>query len=452
MKNGIIENPRQNRQKGDETTSKTTSKTNQQRISPALRHAPHLDHATEGATLLLQIPEDETGFIDAFDLATWLSKSPEKKSPKAGIFWGAIRWFASENPSPKGPDRDKKAIELLDDIKKDLPAKQVSLSTLKAYEASLKAMTNWSQQKRTIDAEGTAFVDPLVATTDMLARHDISARAKLNYRSALLWHLDQKTDLTERDTQARAMLCDKDVLPTKNKQQQGPVVPEKDLKTILSHLEAMANKKSNGIAAMTVTWIKAGLATGLRPAEWLDASWATKDKKALQTISAKTKVGQVAYLQKPHDGLSSQAMQPMLMREIPLLDDADKEAVEKMLNLIANKVPGHLPRAERQDALNTLYLSIKQRLYTACKDLYKGKKKYSLYAFRRQFSANAKAAVGPDVTAELMGHFSAQSPSTGYYGKANQAHGRFKAAGAQRKMQEALVASGEKGTHQTPSN
>lgn len=448
MEKDIAKNTLQNSQKPDETDSKTNSR----RISPALRHAPHLDHATNGATLLFQIPEDEIGFIDALDLATWLSKSPEKKTSKAGILWGAIRWFASEHPSPKGPDRDKKAIELLDDIKKDLPTKQISLSTLRAYEASLKAMTNWSQQKRAVDAESTAFVDPLVATTDMLARHDISPRAKLNYRSALLWHLDQKTELTERDAQAKGLLGDKDALPTKNKRQQGLVVPEKDLKQILSHLEEMANKKSNGIAAMTITWIKAGLATGLRPVEWLDASWATKDKKALQTISAKTKVGQVAYLQKAHDGLNSQAMQPMLLREIPLLDEADNDAVDKMLSLIAIKVPGHLPRAERQDALNTLYLAIKQRLYTACKHLYKGKKKYSLYAFRRQFSANAKAAVGSDVTAELMGHFSAKSPSTGYYGKANQAHGRFKAVGAQRKMQEALVASGEKEPHQAPSN
>lgn len=438
MKNGIIENVLLNSKNRDGAASK---KTNTRHISPALRHAPQLDHATEGATLLLQIPEEETGFIDALDLATWLSKCPERKTAKAGIFWGAIRWFASENPSLKGPDRDKKAIEILEDIKKDLPAKQISLSTLKVYEASLKAMANWSQKKRTVDAEETAFVDPLVAITDLLARNNISARTKLTYRSALLWHLDQKSNLTERDIQAREILCDKDVLPAKNKREQGRVVPEKDLNKILSHLEAMANKKSNGIAAMTVTWIKAGLATGLRPVEWMDASWATKDKEALQTISAKTKVGQVAYQQKPHDGFSSQALQPMLVREIPIFDDDDMEAVDKMLRLIANKVPMHLPRAKRQDALNKLYLSIKQRLYTACKYLYKGKKKFSLYAFRRQFSANAKAAVGSDLTAELMGHFSAQSPSTGYYGKANQAYSRFKLMGEQRRRQETSAGS-----------
>lgn len=428
----------------------TASKNKQNHVSPAVRHKPHLDYAIDAAILYFHVPEEETGFIDALDLATWLSKSPEKKTTKAGILWGAIRWFASEYSSARGLDRDIKAIELLDDIKRDLPAKQISYTTLLAYEATLKAMLNWSKKKRATDIESTTYLDTLVVTQDMLARTDLSPTAKKYYRSALLWYLDQKIEKTERNIQARSILCEKDALPEIKKRKQGTIISEKEINVILSHLEVKAQTERNEISAITIIWIKAGLATGLRPIEWLDANWATKEKLALQTISAKTKIGKVAYMQEPHDGLSKQVMQPMELRQIPLFADDDKEVVNKMLNIITARVPLHLQRAERQAVFNKLYLSVKQRLQTVCKQIYKGKKNYSLYTFRRQFSANAKAAVGSDATAELMGHVNAQSPSTGYYGKANQAHRRFKAVGEQRRMQEAADASSDKSAQRMP--
>ena len=51
---------------------------------------------------------------------------------------------------------------------------------------------------------------------------------------------------------------------------------------------------------------------------------------------------------------------------------------------------------------------------------------YTLYTMRGQFAANVKASKGTAVAAKLMGHSSEDSPSTGYYGKGNQAHPKFK--------------------------
>lgn len=251
-------------------------------INPSLRHAPQLDHAYERAAISANLSQEEKGLLDALDLARWLYVSPEKKSTRAGLFWGAIQWLASERASTKGADRDDEALLQLEIIRKELPIKQISQSTLKAYEDSLRAMYYWSQSKRAPDAESIAFVDTLAAAEDMLAREDLSARAKWNYRSALLWHLDQGGEGNERNERARALLNEPESKPEKGKRKQGAVISETDLLKILSFLEGKVatERKDKGVstAAMTIIWIHAGLATGLRPAEWLDAKWAGKEK------------------------------------------------------------------------------------------------------------------------------------------------------------------------------
>lgn len=408
-------------------------------ISPALRHAPQLDYATEKTAIMENLSQEEIGFIDALDLARWLNTSQEKTSTKAGLFWGAIQWMATEKISLKGPDRNEEALLLLAALKNSIPKKQISQSTLNVYEASLKAMYFWSQKKRALDDESTAFVDALIAASDMLEREDLSDRAKWNYRSALLWHLELNKNPTKRDLQAKELLHADFSMPTKNKRKQGSVIAEKDLQQITAYLERKALAGVGSVAALTNTWIAAGLATGVRPVEWLDARWIDQEKKVLEVITAKTKVGKVGFINEDYDGLEKQAMQKTQVRRIRLLDEDEQAAVERMLTQIELYVPPHEPRAVRQAALNKLYLSVKHRLYTACVEIFGGKKIYSLYAFRRQFSANAKAAVGPEATAQLMGHTwqgRSGSPSAGHYGKANQAHGRFKEAQQQRKVRE----------------
>jgi hypothetical protein len=399
----------------------------EEKPSPRTRHAPILEEVFKQARIQLRRPPEKAPFIDALDLAQWLKTSSALKTVRASLFWAAIRWLCTEPLPGQRPDRLEKARLILDAIKSDLPSKQVSKSTIIRYEACLKAMIAWSQRKRAIDEESTAFVDELVAAEDMLARQDLSQAAMVSYRSALLWHLDQKKDQSTRDQETRRILSEYMASRGHTKRKQLQVVPEKDLAKLIDHLRAAAQKEQNGLAAMTITWVLAGLATGLRPIEWRDAAWANPEMTALAVVSAKTKVGIIGYLDNSDiDPLERLAMTPVERREVPILDPADAQAVNDMLALVRNRVPDTLSPSEREIAFHKLYLAVKQRLATSVAAVFKDRKNITLYAFRRQFSANAKAALGAASTAEAMGHCSPDSPSAGYYGKRNQAHSRFK--------------------------
>jgi hypothetical protein len=395
--------------------------------SPAIRHAPILEEATAQTRLHLKAPPEQSPLIDALDLALWLKTSPALKTARASLFWAAIRWLCTEPISGQNPDRLEQARIILDSIKNELPTKQVSKNTIIRYEACLKAMIAWSQRKRITDEESTAFVDELVAAEDMLARQDLSPAAMASYRSALLWHLDQKKDQSPRDQETRRILSEYLASRGHTRRKQLQVVPEKDLALLIDHLKAAAQKEQNGLAAMTITWILAGLATGLRPIEWRDAAWASPEMTALAVVSAKTKVGLIGYLDNTEiDALERLAMTPIETRKVPILDPEDAQAVNDMLALVRSRVPETLGPSDREASFHRLYLAVKQRLGTSNAAVFKGKKNVTLYAFRRQFSANAKATLGAAATAEVMGHSSPDSPSAGYYGKRNQAHSRFK--------------------------
>jgi hypothetical protein len=89
-------------------------------------------------------------------------------------------------------------------------------------------------------------------------------------------------------------------------------------------------------------------------------------------------------------------------------------------------------------------------LRRTCRKLWGTKKAFTLYTMRKQFSANMKAVHGSDITAELMGHSSSDSPSAAFYGKANQAHARFK--GQKQSYREILIQSPSNKVRNRPSN
>jgi hypothetical protein len=124
-------------------------------------------------------------------------------------------------------------------------------------------------------------------------------------------------------------------------------------------------------------------------------------------------------------------------RLIPIHGTTLRGFVETHLNFIAEAAPVHLSLPERQDLFRKYHLHCNTTLHRACQRIWKGTRSYALYTMRGQFSANMKASVGTTATAGLMGHSSPDSPSTGYYGKAQQAHGKYRArAGSKTQTQQ----------------
>jgi len=115
-------------------------------------------------------------------------------------------------------------------------------------------------------------------------------------------------------------------------------------------------------------------------------------------------------------------------REIPILSPFERFHVNNHLEELHEMVKVDLPHTLREIEFVKYFNQCRQILYRACQSIWHGKKSYSLYTLRKQYSSNMKAMVGSDATAELMGHSSKDSPSAASYGKSNQAHKQFKVA------------------------
>lgn len=266
-------------------------------------------------------------------------------------------------------------------------------------------------------------------------------------------------------------------------------IPQDDLRRLLDELQGRAaiqrEKGRISWSYRTAIWLQCALDTGLRPIEWLQAEWSDEEKTTLRVRNAKVKVAEPAFhRQNPTEQASSKGDIPLYpspqdnpdracpnqaasegntqnvakldavraashtpgssatqdgsndyeeqlravqtTRLIPIHGTTLRGFVETHLNFIEAAAPKHLPLLQRQELFRKYHLHCNTTLHRACQRIWKGSRSYALYTMRGQFSANMKASVGSTATAGLMGHSSPDSPSTGYYGKAQQAHGKYR--------------------------
>jgi len=300
------------------------------------------------------------------------------------------------------------------------PARIIKEVTQRGYLSSIEAMRTWSIRTRTINIEEPPLVNVINLATDIIAREDITARTKNAYRAALLWHLRQQTQLETADQAALTMLEKWAPWELPKPKLRPRTIRLADLDRLNDELMSQGGKWS----LRTSHWILAGLATGLRPREWLHARWTSSEQSALHVQCSKTKLSTPAFLQNAtrFEPRAEPFGTGTVERTVPVTKDFDRMAIDAHMRNIRANVEANASPEEQEKQFARYYHQCRTCMRRACQKIWNGRKMYSLYTMRSQFSANAKAAHGSDTTAILMGHSSADSPSTGHYGKASQSH------------------------------
>lgn len=339
--------------------------------------------------------------------------------------------------------------------------------TRKTYLGMVAYATRYSVAKRTSDWDEPAPARLTDIVEDYFSREDISAGTKNTMRSALIWFIESGETKTTPDALAalaklRALESPRGRKP-KGKRRANTIPPE-DLTALLRYLTGKTRSKL--WAYRTASWIRAGLACGARPVEWLNICWTDENKTAIQIKNAKTKLSEPAFLRKKMESdealevdevhlgkiqdretdysydSSKTGQEPSApkYRVVPVESENDRRAIDLHLSLLEAEVLLIQGESERKKAYDVYYGNCRKALTRACNFLWEGKKHYSLYTMRGQFAANIKAAKGSAVAAELMGHTSETSPSAASYGKGNQAHPKFKGLRPSNQLHNAQVA------------
>lgn len=324
--------------------------------------------------------------------------------------------------------------------------------TRRNYIKTFKTARNASIAKRTIDANEPALVTLTQIVEDYFTRTDQANTTREMTRSAILWIIRSgEVELTEDAHNALNLL---EALKGKDGPKETIPRPKtislKDLDLLLDLLNCQAERITNShVSIRTIAWLQAGLACGARPIEWLNTEWVDGAQTQLRIKNAKIKVSAPAFSNKHAAQSTALAAQTSFHQEleelvyweasidyqpvtehshrvIPIESKSDREAINMHLGFIQEVIPSHLDSLDREEAFERYYRQVRKTLDRACRKIWKNKKLYSLYTMRGQFSANMKAAKGSVATAALMGHSSENSPSAAFYGKARQAHARFR--------------------------
>lgn len=159
--------------------------------------------------------------------------------------------------------------------------------------------------------------------------------------------------------------------------------------------------------AQLIVWLMAGLASGLRPAEWEHAKWIDENEGILWTKTAKRKTGQSPL---PH--LKDRPPQDERTRTVTIAP-GDRVWVDQHMR----QVKLHL---QKNEPFATYYRNNRMYLQMLCKEIFPDETPFTLYMMRGQFAANRKKAVGLEKASEEMG-CSAQTASS-CYGNMTHAH------------------------------
>jgi hypothetical protein len=309
----------------------------------------------------------------------------------------------------------------------------IKVSTVEAYQR--RANTLWraaAERKARLagDPEAPALIKPIEVVEYLNWRlhpqHGLNPLEESTwraYRSALLWDFsrtkDPEFDLAckelERLKEPRPPQGTSDIdgagpsdeATTRSPNKRRGIRPA-DLVRLVDQLGAMNRHKKWGVR--TQYWIQAGIATGLRPGEWEHARWADDARNLLIAPTLKVKASPAAYARAGQDA-PDQDHEHETPRSLPLRAIA-VEPVDQMY------VEGHLICIREGLATGMTFKAYqnycRQTLWRACRQLWGGKKLYSLYNARHQFSANSRGKLSPDELANAMGHVRRANTSRDY--------------------------------------
>lgn len=313
---------------------------------------------------------------------------------------------------------------------------KITENTEKSYLKVVNTALNYSKSRRKLDWENPGAITMSDVARDLADRKDIVQSTKITARAALLWYFKTQHDASSTSDGVQAL----DILRDIDQKRGRPVssrpkkISQADLNLLLQEISHRSRKSV--WAARCAVWIQAGLACGARPIEWLNAEWVHSDRTILKITNAKVHIGEPAFMRdknnkknddKDSDEIDEKYQSPdRVHRLIPVQSTSDQNAIDNHLSMIEEFLPRSLPQDVRSDMFHQYHQNCRLILDRVSRKIWSGKKQYSFYTMRKQFSANMKASLGSSVTAGLMGHSGVNSLSTSFYGKANQAHDAFK--------------------------
>jgi hypothetical protein len=288
-----------------------------------------------------------------------------------------------------------------------------------------------SEDRRSTDPELLAAVSNLDVVDDLLERAPSLRRNTFRlYRAALRRHfLLLLTTLPEERLPSVRIALDRlnnhrvvtdRRLPPRTSSTRRKTVPEDDLAMLVRHLN---NRRASplGWALRAAHWMLAGVATGLRPAEWEHARLVGDNR--LVVINAKRR-GEPASALLAEDldrllAIHAEAELPGWIRVVPF-EPRDLMWIKAHMSSLAGL-------AEKGISFSSAYEQCRLALRRACDELWGGSRRISLYTARGQFAANSKAVMPLTDVSALMGHKSSRTTRRNY-GKRRYAHTGLKPA------------------------
>lgn len=354
------------------------------------------------------------------------------------------------------------------------PAGEIANNTRRAYEKVIRALTTAGAEKRRRDlrCDEPVFVSLTNLVEDLAGRPDLAPSTRMFYRSALLWlartiaaECREASGVDEAIKTVKILEGYRFTVGCPRSGRARPI-PEADYDQLRAELLRRAYAGSDW-AGRAYVWLMAGVLSGVRPAEWLEAGW-LGDGSALVVITGKVKIAGPAFM-RGQDGREDllphgDAVAAPLCRTIPIAA-SKRKIVQAHMDLLHTWLgswrqqrrlrrtgrPSATSRAntskectpledlspqELEDGYTAYYNGVRSAIRYACLKLWDGSRMYSLYSARHQFSANMRAEVGPIVASELMGHSRPDSPAAGHYPGRHAAHTRSRQIGALRPGQK----------------
>ncbi|WP_321820754.1 MULTISPECIES: hypothetical protein [unclassified Burkholderia] len=305
-----------------------------------------------------------------------------------------------------------------------------------------------AEARRSRDPELPATVSNLDVVNDLLeASPTLRPNTWRLYRAALRHHLEILLKTLPGDRHAGVQLALKALmrhqvapnpnLPHRTSSNRRRNFSEDDLSMLVRHLN---NRRISAHAwpLRAAHWLLAGLATGLRPAEWEHARLI--DDRRLAVITGKRKG-------EPPASILSAEWDAILTAHVDLaeplpqwiriveIEPSDLMWIKAHLSSIDELRSKGIPFAD-------IYEQSRLALRRACEILWNGSKRISLYTARGQFASNSKAIKPLTEVSRLMGHRSTRTTQRNY-GKRRYAHAAYKEAAAADPVQSASEQSAE---------
>jgi integrase len=278
----------------------------------------------------------------------------------------------------------------------ELEAAPIKESTEKGYMKAVMAAHRHSQAKRTIDWEEPPIITMTEVIQDLVQREDLTRETKLVVRSALLWFIKSGKVAPSRDTTQALDILESLHVPRgpKPKMNRPKAISEEDLGKLLDTLYTQAEKSL--WAFRSTVWIHAGLASGARPIEWLDAEWSDPEQTTLRIKNAKIKLLAPAFARNRAMTEDDPEVESLgywesndedPYREVPLAKESDRSLVETQLQYIREAAPRTMSEEGRRAEFEKYHAACALMVRRACRKIWGNTRTYSLYTLRDRFRA-----------------------------------------------------------------